>query len=398
MNKIINALSKDSTNKTIKTIGYVFLIINIHLLPTFSYLTNIVFLIICNFFEYSTLLFVGYSVLYHIIKRDLFQSIARPFIIFAVFIVYSLITTLLTSGFSFSIFKELLKMITCASFLYVTLDYVDSKKKMNFLLYAFLHSIVIMFASTFYYNKDSLGNIKEAFTGGKYRFGEKENQSNGYAVYCVLCVFTLLLLFLRTKKIYFLISIIVPTVFCVGTQSKKGIILCFFLMIFAIYKLLDNYIKDTTVVLLVFLIVLVAIIAGTLIITARLNIFKRFINVLNGTDASTEGRADMFEFAFYDSAKCLFLGHGLGTFPANFYRYSGTTLTFHSSLGNTFYSSGLFGLIIWLFFILYLFKDNRSGSIYFSLIIFFELFLPFNDLTMQIWSQQIIFVFTGLCS
>ena len=398
MSNLLERFFNDEFYKLIQKIGFAFLIINIVLFPTFSYLTNIFFLVICNFFEYSTLFFVAYSTIFHILRKDILNSIFRPFCIFAFFILYSLLSTFLTAGFSFLIFKEIIKMITCGCFLYLTLDTVNTSKRVNFLLIAFFFSILIMFASTFIYNINSLENIKEAFVGGKYRFGTKENQSNGYAVYCVLCIFSLILCFIKTRKLYYIFLIIIPAVFCVGTQSKKGIILCFLLIIFSIYKLIEFLIKNKTFRLIVFFASIVLLLTGIVLLSIKLNIFKRFINVLNGTDASTSGRADMFKYAFFDSSKCLFLGHGLGTFSKDFYRYSGTMLTFHSSLGYTFYSSGLVGLTIWICFVVLLFRKNKPKGRYFGLILLFELFLPFNDLTMQIWSQEILFVFTGLFS
>lgn len=398
MSSFIAQIFQEEIYKLIKRIGFIFLLINIFLFPTFSYLTNTICLLICNFFEYSILFFVAYSVIYHLYKKDFLQSFARPFVLFLTFIGYSIISTLITAGFSFIVFKELLKMIVCGCFLYLTLDVVDSEKRVKYLLFVFIISVIIMFATTFIYNIHSLGNIIEAFTGGKYRFGTKENQSNGYAVYCILAIFAIILFFIKTRKWWIAPFTIIPVIFCFGTQSKKGIMLCFLLIIFLLYKFLEFYLKSKAIRLLTFFTIIIAIIIGTVVLSLKLDIFKRFLNLLYGNDASTSGRAEMFEFALIDSAKCLFLGHGLGTFSHDFYRFSGTTLTFHSSLGYTFYSSGLFGLLIWMIFILQLFKKNNRMSKYFGIVLLFEIFLPFNDLTMQIWSQQILFIFSGLFS
>lgn len=393
--KIINSFfSSPLWRKRIVNSSYFILLINILIWPIVSYLTSPVFLIISNLFEYLLLFMFLMQVVFDICQEFFLKQ--YPSIIFLMlYIIFSAVVSALITKITFELIREVAKMVVCLSIFYTSLNTLISKKRITLLLYTTLLSISVMFLSTVAFNIDNMSNIVEAFTGGRYRLGNLENQANAYATFCVLACFSTLFIYYLSKKKYILFLNTIPTVMAFGTQSKKGIIMCILLMFLSIVLFVST-ISSKKTRFIAYAIGVLFFFGGLTYLLFYTNTLVRLLSFGSYFDASTSARIEMFRFLLIDSSYTVFMGHGLNTFQSDFFRFSGIPGIFHSTIGDVLYSSGLMGFILWALFILKsLFKNKKENECFYFILVYF-IFQILNDLTAQIWNMPILFIFLAL--
>lgn len=389
----MNALTK-GCKLIIKNIDFLLILINIFLWPVISYIPNSLTLLICNVAEYSCVFILLVKVIIKI-KNNNIVPLDFSVIFLFLYIVYSFLITLFLGALKIGSIKELAHMSVCFSIFYFIIDISESKKKVAIILISIIISVFIMFLSSLVYNLHSINNIVEAFTGGRYRLGNIENQANGYANFCITSAVCCILFYCLFKKRLFLYISFIPSLICVGTQSKKGIIICFLLSALALYFIF-NKIKNKTIRFSLFTIIFIFIIACIIVLALKTDIFIRLLSFGDSSDASSFERVYMIKFALQDSSYCFLVGHGVDTFQSGFFRYYGSSLVFHSTVGNAFYSCGFIGVFLWIAFLVSIFKDLNLKKEMKLFVFLFILFQILNDLTAQIWNMPILFIPLGL--
>jgi hypothetical protein len=106
----------------------------------------------------------------------------------------------------------------------------------------------------------------------------------------------------------------------------------------------------------------------------------------------------MYRYLFRDFDVSFLAGKGTNSFKYFFYLNNGAELVFHSTIGDTLFSYGLIGFIMWSSFIISVFyrskKNNKKIWIAFMIVIFGCQVL--TDLTSIIWYLPFSFVFLSL--
>lgn len=371
---------------------FICLLINILLFPVVSHLSFGPVRIVTNIFEYgfcllTIVLFVSK------IATENFKFIKSDIFLILLFI-YSTFSFLLFSKKNIESFSLLIKVFVCLCFYLTARFEINNRARLKILLLTIIISIVLLFISSIVYNLKTPENLIQAFSGGRYRLGNLESQANGYASYCFYLSVVFVLIYGYTgKKVYLLLPVI-PSIICIGTQSKKGMLICFAATAFSLFLLVRS-IKNKTLKNILFVGVPCAIFAAIIIVTFKTNLVDRFFQE---RDDSTITRLMMYRYLFRDFDVSFLAGKGTNSFKYFFYLNNGTELVFHSTIGDTLFSYGLIGFIMWSSFIISVFyrskKNNKKIWIAFMIVIFGCQVL--TDLTSIIWYLPFSFVFLSL--
>lgn len=401
MNKIAFLIKSEKLFSIIKSLSFYFLLSDILCWPILSYISFLPILVLCNIIEYST---IGLAIFlfFLIFLRSKNNYVFKPILIFVLMTLYCVVVTLFLSKIDFDVIRFILKLINCISIYFLTFTFGYEKKKLTILAISFSFSVFLMFVSSIFYNLKTPGNLLQAFTGGRYRLGMLENQPNGYGLFCIYSMIMIIYLAYHYEIKWFYLLALIPFSISFGTQSKKtmaiGLIVISIALILFI-KAMKN--KKARIVCLISIGVLTTV-TGIILVT-RTNIFSRLFSFGDNSDGSTFERISMFSFAARDTRSYLIVGHGLNTFVLNFYRSYGTAyanpLIFHSSIGDLFYSSGIIGVALWLYFLYTTIipKSNVKKG-FFALLITFFVIQIIIDFTSQTWYNPSSFFMLGFVS
>lgn len=370
---------------------FVFLLGNITLWPVFSNMSYRLVLLLCNFFEYGlcllTIICVGLSFSK---KRD--NIVRMEFIIFFLFFIHAVFVSLLFSPKTKETLSSLLRIFVCICVFISSYHCFINKKKLIIAIIASIISVAILYFSSIIYNLHSLSNLKEAFTGGTYRLGNLESQANGYALYCFYLSAIFIYLYFYKEKKWILLMTIVPFFICLGTQSKKGILICGVLVIFAVFILIYN-VKNHIVRFTLYISIPFLLLSAAIIVITKTNILNRFFLE---NDDSTQTRFMMFRFLFEQLDKTFLVGNGANTFNSYFYLNNGTDLIFHSTLGDSLFSYGAIGLFLYVcsyivfYRQLFIFSRKKQWLLFIIIYLICQLL---NDFTAISWYFPFSFVF-----
>lgn len=364
-------------------LGLVFLYVL--LLPIVFYIPK--FNLLCNVVEYGL---IGCICLYLPFSKERLTKVSFLVIPFVIFVIYSSLHFLVFSDRSLSNVLSLVRLLYPFFLLFGVYVLANTKARKIALLLVVIGSIYLMFIYSFLTTPFS--NLIQAFSGGRYRLGNAENQANGYAVYCTACILSSIFLYSLTGKLRCLWLAVVPAFMCIGTQSLKGFLIVGLEMVFIVYLWFRQMRKMWTKVLLGCS--LFALLAFAIILAIRIGAFVRILNWAGGSGSLSE-RINMYAFAALNSEKHLLFGHGLGAFPGDFESYYGNSIIFHSSSGDVFYSYGLFGLVFWCFFVykVCISSHYKGVGVWLGILVFSISIIM--DFSAQIWLTPISFLLFG---
>lgn len=382
---MLNKLNIPKIILTLEKILYVLLIINIFCWPTLSNRTYLLARIISNVAEYGLIFF---SFVYFLLNYKSFRYFPRYLFALLFFIFTLAITSIFTSVINFNFLITIAKYFNGFSLLVVSFIIEKNKKRKNIVYVSIILSFGCLVISSVYMVAPNFNLLKEAFTGGVYRLGNTEYQANGYASYCIFACIIFIDYYLRKKKKWILLLVLIPILICFGTQSKKGILVCFALATYAFYLFVGGF--KTTKGKVALASYCCAFIGILVFLTLKTNLLARLLNFNN---LSTTERTAMIIFSVNGIVSTPLFGNGINNFSHFFYLNYGYSIIMHSTIFDILFSGGLISLCLWISFIYFLYKNsspvNKINRAFFIII---QIIL---DLTAQIWFMPLNFIMLG---
>ncbi len=321
-------------------------------------------------------------------KGKLNKTIIDPSIVLLLFTAYIVLSWTYTTSHSY-VFNKTFSY--CLNLLFFIFPFF--LKQLNVKQWIWIYGIILIPLTYFFIQMkailwtslapdDSFMDLKSNYLALGYHLGVLLVLLNYYKQSVIIQIIVFILLFGSSARGPLLFAII--TLIIINVQDVKA--------------LLSNLIKRFGYVIFVLGITfIVFIVFKDKIMPLLDNALQRFDRIGTDNDKSLGARYEFFEFAFYkpfDSLSTLFFGFGFGSFGKEFFNEDMRAYP-HNILLEIFFELGLVGLIIFLVFLILVFKLIFRSKNIFTFILLFSILNAAKSYNLA--DSWVLFMFFG-CS